>query len=41
MAHTYASNYIHCVFSTKDRRPLISAGRTAELYSYLRAIARS
>jgi REP element-mobilizing transposase RayT len=40
MAHTYASNFIHCVFSTKDRLPLIPASRTAELYAYLGGIAR-
>ena len=40
MAHTYASNFIHCVFSTKDRRPLIPAARAAELHAYLIGIAR-
>ena len=40
MAHTYASNFIHCVFSTKDRRSLIPGARTAELYAYLGGIAR-
>jgi REP element-mobilizing transposase RayT len=40
MPHTYTSNFIHCVFSTKDRRPLIPAARTAELYAYLGGIAR-
>jgi REP element-mobilizing transposase RayT len=40
MAHTYASNIIHCVFSTKDRRPLIPAARVAELYAYLGGISR-
>lgn len=39
MAHTYAANFIHCIFSTKDRRPLIPADRTAELYAYLGGIA--
>ncbi len=39
MAHTYASNIIHCVFSTKERRPLIPAARTTELYAYLGGIA--
>jgi putative transposase len=41
MAHTYASNFIHCIFSTKDRRPLIDAARMTELYAYLGGIARS
>ena len=41
MAHTYASIFIHCVFSTKERRPLISADRAQELYAYLSGIAQS
>ena len=41
MAHTYASNFIHCVFSTKERRPLIAASRMAGLYAYLTGIAKS
>lgn len=40
MSHTYANNFIHCVFSTKDRRPLISAERTEDLYAYLGGISR-
>jgi REP element-mobilizing transposase RayT len=40
MAHKYASNFIHCVFSTKDRRPLIPAARKPELFAYLGGIAR-
>jgi putative transposase len=40
MAHTYAANFIHCIFSTKDRCPLIPDTRTAELYAYLGGIAR-
>ena len=40
MAHTYTCSIIHCVFSTKDRRPTIPANRTAELYAYLGGIAR-
>lgn len=39
MAHTYASNFVHCVFSTKERRPLIPAARTVELHAYLGCIA--
>jgi putative transposase len=41
MGHTYASNIIHCIFSTKDRKPLIPADRMHELYAYLGGIARS
>lgn len=40
MAHTYASNFIHCIFSTKERRSLIPAARKSELYAYLGGIAR-
>lgn len=40
MAHTYASNFIHCVFSTKDRRALIPASRTSELLAFLGGVAR-
>jgi putative transposase len=41
MAHTYASNFIHCIFSTKDRRPTLPADRMLELYAYLGGIARN
>jgi REP element-mobilizing transposase RayT len=41
MAHTYASNFIHCIFSTKDRRPLIFPERMSGLYAYLGGIAKS
>jgi len=40
MAHTYASNFIHCIFSAKDRRSLIPADRKSELFAYLGGIAR-
>jgi putative transposase len=40
MAHTYASVFIHCVFSTKERKPLIPADRTESLYAYFAGIAR-
>jgi REP element-mobilizing transposase RayT len=40
MPHTYASNFVHCVFSTKERRPLISADRIAGLHTYLGGVAR-
>ncbi len=41
MAHTYASIFIHCVFSTKDRVPCIPAERVPQLYAYLSGIAQS
>jgi REP element-mobilizing transposase RayT len=40
MAHPYASVFIHCVFSTKERRALIPAARIGELLAYLGGIAR-
>ena len=40
MAHTYTSNFIHCISSTKDRRPLISGDRMQDLFAYLGGIAR-
>jgi len=39
MADTYTEILVHCVFSTKDRRPLISDRE--ELWVYLRGIARN
>jgi REP element-mobilizing transposase RayT len=41
MAHTYASNIIHCIFSTKERKPTLATDRMADLYAYLGGIARS
>jgi putative transposase len=41
MGHSYASNYIHCVFSTRERKPLIAAERRGGLYAYLAGIAKS
>jgi len=41
MAHTYASNFIHCIFSTKERKPTLAVDRMADLYAYLGGIARS
>ncbi|MGO9435558.1 MAG: IS200/IS605 family transposase [Terracidiphilus sp.] len=40
MAHTYSSNFIHCIFSTKDRKPLITAERRSGLYAYFGGIAQ-
>ena len=41
MAHTYASNFIHCIFSTRKRQPLIPESRITGLHAYLGGIARS
>jgi len=40
MAHTYSSNFVHCIFSTKQRRPLIAADRMNGLFVYLNGIAK-
>ena len=40
MGHTYATNFIHFVFSTKDRKYLIEPDRKASLYAYLGGIAK-
>ena len=40
MSHTYISNLVHCVFSTKLRRNLIPAEIQPELWSFLGGIAR-
>jgi putative transposase len=39
MSHTHAANFVHCVFSTKDRRNLIPAELQDRLYAYLIGIA--
>ena len=39
MADTYTKILVHCVFSTKGRRPLIRAPE--KLWSYLRGVARN
>lgn len=40
MSHTYVSNLMHCVFSTKERRNLISLDVQPELWAFLGGIAR-
>ncbi|HEX5221498.1 MAG TPA: IS200/IS605 family transposase [Verrucomicrobiae bacterium] len=37
---SYVSSYHHCVFSTKERRPLISATLAERLWPFLGGIAR-
>ena len=39
MGRTYTVNFVHCVFSTKQRRPLIVA--PGKLWNYLRGIGRN
>ena len=40
MSHTYISNLIHCVFSTKNRRDLILPEIQPDLWAFLGGIAR-
>jgi REP element-mobilizing transposase RayT len=40
MANTYASVYLHVVFSTKDRQPVLAAESHVRLWRYLGGIAR-
>jgi putative transposase len=40
MSHTYVSDLVHCVFSTKNRRSLISHEIQSDLWSFLGGIAR-
>ena len=37
---SYVSAYFHCVFSTKERRPLITPGLRERLWPFLGGIAR-
>ena len=39
MSHSYCCNYVHCVFSTKERIPLIRNPR--RLWEYVGGMARS
>jgi putative transposase len=41
MSHAHVANFVHCVFSTKDRRNLISSEIQPKLCAYLIGIARN
>jgi putative transposase len=41
MSHTYCTNLVHCVFSTKDRADLIFEGIQERLYAYMFGIANN
>jgi putative transposase len=41
MSHTLAANFVHCVFSTKERRDLIAAELQERLYAYWVGIAEN
>jgi len=40
MSHTYVSDLVHCVFSTKQRRNIIQPEIQSDLWSFLGGIAR-
>ena len=40
MAHTYCSSLFHCVFSTKERRKIITPELETRLWAYLGGVAR-
>jgi len=40
MAHSFVNQLLHCVFSTKERRPLITPDLQSRLYPYISGIAR-
>jgi REP element-mobilizing transposase RayT len=41
MAHTFTSSFFHCIFSAKERKPLITPELQERLWSYIGGIARS
>jgi REP-associated tyrosine transposase len=41
MSHTYVQNNLHVIFSTKDRKKLISKSLQPELWSYMAGICRN
>ena len=40
MPHSYVSQLMHCVFSTKERRPFITPELQTRLYAYIGGIAK-
>jgi putative transposase len=40
MSHSYSNNYVHVVYSTKDRKDLIPTKFEKRLYSFIASIAR-
>jgi putative transposase len=41
MSHTYSSLLVHCIFSTKDRKPIIPQDMQSKLWAYIGGIART
>jgi putative transposase len=39
MTHTFTRQLLHIVFSTKERRPLLTAERRPRMFGYLRSVA--
>jgi Transposase IS200 like len=40
MSHSHVSNLMHCIFSTKNRRPFIDSDLESRLWPFLGGIAR-
>jgi REP-associated tyrosine transposase len=40
MSHTYAQNFVHVVFSTKDRRQVIGKELQPRLWAYIAGICK-
>lgn len=40
MAHTYTSCFVHCLFSTRHRRPLLTAAVRERLWPFLPVVSR-
>lgn len=40
MSHAYVSNLMHCIFSTKERAPVIDSELESRLWPYVGGIAR-
>jgi putative transposase len=41
LAHTFSKNYVHVIFSTKDRRKIIEKELQPRLWAYLAGIAKN
>ncbi len=41
MSHTYSADFVHCVFSTKERKPTISNDQQGKLWAYLVGIGKN
>jgi putative transposase len=41
MSHTFSQNYLHVIFSTKDRRKIITKELQPRLWAYLRGIGKN